>query len=146
MDLATRRLPRSRKGRSKAATSPTLTGQLLQAGCAHIDEELGGRRQLGPGEFHRFRAEHPEAPLAKWTVPDQGMRADTPHTGEAHEAVCIDMAGDQADLVHVGCQHDAPAVFALFAFADDQVAKGIHAHLIGQGFHFETDDFPDGRL
>ena len=56
------------------------------------------------------------------------------------------MRGDQADLVHVRRQHDAPAVFAFFAFADEQVAERVRTDFIGQRFHFEADDIPNGGL
>ena len=56
------------------------------------------------------------------------------------------MGGDQADLVHVGGQHDTPAVPALGAFPHDQVAEGVHADFVRKSFHFSTDDFPDGRF
>jgi len=70
----------------------------------------------------------------------QGVRADAADAGKAHEAVRVDMRGDQADLVHVRRQHDAPAVFAFFAFADEQVAERVRTDFIGQRFHFEADD------
>ena len=56
------------------------------------------------------------------------------------------MGGDQANLIHVGCQHDTFAVFTLFASMDDQVAKCIHTYFVAEGFDLGSDDLPYHRF
>ena len=120
---------------------------VFEAGCAHVDKILGGRRHFGCREIRLFHADHSRRAVGEVDASaHQGMRADSADAGKADETIRVDMRGDQTDLVHVGRQHDPPAVFALFPFTDDQVAERVHADFIGQGFHFGTDDLPDGRL
>ena len=91
------------------------------------------RRQFGCREIRLFHANHSRRAIGEVDASaHQGMRADTPDAGKADETIRVNMGGDQANLVHVGCQHDPPAVFALFPFPDDQVAEGIHADFIGK--------------
>ncbi len=111
MDLAIIRFPRSRNGRSKAQTSPTLTGQsfLLEAPTSikHCSSVGALVRSVS-----RSEPMTPGVPSMKRTrLPVRLDQADTAETGKADETILVNVGGHQADLVHMTGQHDLQTAF-----------------------------------
>ncbi len=114
------------------------------AGCAGVNVTLaqGGKSVRMPVIFH---SDYPLRAVGELDASAQhGVRKDSADAGKADESIRVDMRGDQSDLIHVGGQHDALAVLAFGAFPHDQVAQRVHAHFVGERFHFAADDLPDG--
>ena len=76
------------------------------------------------------------------TAAQQGQRVHAADPGKAQEPLLVHMADDHADLVHVRGEHDSAALHTFLRYSaplsrggptllqSNQVAQGIHAHLI----------------
>ena len=57
-----------------------------------------------------------------------------------------DLADHEADLIHVGGEHDAWHAIGLVADAGDEGANAVGLNLVGEGSEFASDDGADGAL
>ena len=65
---------------------------------------------------------------------------------EAQHAGVLDLGDEEADFVHVGCDHQLGHVMLLAFLEHHQVAHGVHVHLVRIGTALFRDQMADGSL
>ncbi len=112
------------------------------AGRADIDVELGEIGVLA--ELGSLFGSNDANGAVGELHPPAGQRhgIDAANPLRAQEPLFVDVADDEADLVHVRGQHHLLALTGPL-FQGDQVAHRVDADLVGQRFHFRADDLAD---
>ena len=91
--------------------------------------------------FQAFTANHAACAIDKDHPPtQQGMRSDPTHRGEADKSVFFHVGRQDADLIHVGSQHDPDAAGTFLSLAGNQVSHGIHLDIIHVAGNFSSND------
>ena len=130
------------KGTHKTHGLAQSIRSLSLAGRADIDIELGEIgvfAELGA----LFGSDDANAAIGELHPPaSQRHRVNAADPLRAQESLFVDIADDEADLVHVRGQHHLLAL-ASSLFQGDQVAQCIDANLVGERLYFSADDLAD---
>ncbi len=112
-------------------------GQLLLLLVVHDVDRLGADQA---DQLLRLAHDH-------HALGDEGLRVEAAGGIQAEEAVVVDEADQEADLVHVTGQHDLLlALFERPALDGDEVPHRVHLDLVHDGLEFTAADVPDLSL